>query len=92
MLKVVETKKYQKGLIKIRHKKTVLKELRKALEILVNQKPIPKSYKDHELQGKMKGIRELHLAHDDLLLYFIETELGELVLVDIGTHSRTLKI
>ena len=40
----------------------------------------------------MKGIRELHLAHDDLLLYFIETELGELVLVDIGTHSRTLKI
>ena len=50
-----------------------------------------KKYKDHELKGSMKGIRELHLGFDDLLLYFIRNEENELILVDMGTHSHTLK-
>ena len=92
MLDIVPTKKYLKNLKKLRHKKLVLQELKKVLIILVNQKPIPEKYKDHELKGKFTGIRELHLAYDDLLLYFISNEKNELILVDIGTHSRTLSI
>jgi addiction module RelE/StbE family toxin len=31
--------------------------------------PLPKKMKDHVLDGKLKGIRECHLAGDVLLLY-----------------------
>ena len=58
------------------------------LYIIINS--IKKS-KDHKLKGSMKGIRELHLGFDDLLLYFIRNEENELILVDMGTHSHTLK-
>jgi mRNA interferase YafQ len=92
MLDVVKTKKFTKSLKRIRHKKNVLIELDIVLDILQFEKNIPKKYRDHELQGKFVGIRELHLGFDDLLLYFIRNEHNELVLVDIGTHAHTLGI
>ena len=71
--------------------KKELQEFYKVLDFLINEKEIPKKYKDHELKGNMKGIKELHLGFNDLLLYFIRNEENELILVDIGTHSHTLK-
>lgn len=92
MLKVIESKKYAKNLKNLRHKKKVLAELREVIRILINQEPVPSKYKDHELKGKFNGVRELHLVYDDLLLYFVRNEQNQLVLFDIGTHSRTLGI
>lgn len=68
MLKLEQTKTFKKGLKRYHHKKTVLEELRTVVELLVNGKPIPVKYHDHELKGRYKGIRELHLKPDDLLL------------------------
>lgn len=92
MLNVVKSNKFNKSIKKYKSKKKVLEEFYKVLEILITQKDIPKKYKDHELKGNMKGIRELHLGFDNLLLYFIRNEENELILVDIGSHSKTLKI
>ena len=91
MLNVVRGNKFNKSIKKYKNKKKELQEFYKVLDFLINEKDIPKKYKDHELKGNMKGIRELHLGFDDLLLYFIRNEENELILVDIGTHSHTLK-
>lgn len=91
MLNVVRGNKFKKSIKKYKNKKKELLEFYKVLDFLINEKDIPKKYKDHELKGNMKGIRELHLGFDDLLLYFIRNEENELILVDIGTHSHTLK-
>ena len=65
----------------------MLDELKKIVELLVNDKPIPEKYCDHELKGNYKGIRELHLRPDDLLLYVKAT--GEkVVLMALGSHSE----
>ena len=74
MLKVVETKKYQKGLIKIRHKKTVLKELRKALEILVNQKKMETLSFKQELDDQNKSILSDFLIQKQNLIYIYPEE------------------
>ena len=92
MLEIRKKKQFVKSLKKYRNKKKILQEIDIVLDLLVFRKEIPKKYKDHELRGKLAGIRELHLGYDDLLLYFIIDEANELVLVDIGTHSHTLKI
>jgi len=92
MLEIYRTNKFLKSYKKIRHKKKILEELQSVIELLINQKPIPIKYKDHELKGKFSGVRELHLGYDDLLLYFIKNEQNQLVLFDIGTHAKTLGI
>lgn len=87
MLALEQTKIFKKCLKKYRHKKPILDELKKIVELLVNELPIPEKYCDHELKGNYKGIRELHLKPDDLLLYVKAT--GEkVVLMALGSHSE----
>ena len=88
MLKLIKTKKFTKNLKKLRHKNKILDELEIAINLLRTEEKLPKKYKDHELLGKFKGIRDLHLGYDDILLYFIRNAENELILVDIGTHSH----
>jgi mRNA interferase YafQ len=69
VLKLEQTKTFKKCLKKYRHRKEVLAELKKVVELLVNNKPMPTKYRNHELKGNHKGIQELHLKPDELLLY-----------------------
>jgi len=55
MLKLEQTKTFKKCLKRYRHKKTVLEELKKVVELLVSNKFIPPKYHDHELKGNHKG-------------------------------------
>ncbi len=92
MLEIKKTKRFEKSYKKVKHKKRIIEELKIVVQILIQQEQLPVKYRDHELKGKLVGIRELHLGFDDLLLYFIRNEHNELVLVDIGTHAHTLGI
>ncbi len=87
MLKLEQTKTFKRSLKKYRHKKTVLQELRTVVNFLVNDQPIPSRYQDHELKGNYKGILELHLKPDDLLLY-IKIHKKKVTLMAIGSHSE----
>lgn len=87
MLTLEQTKTFKKCLKKYRHKKTVLKELTKVVDLLVHEKPIPEKHHDHELKGNYKGIRELHVEPDDLLLY-IKIENEKIILMALGSHSE----
>ena len=61
--------------------------LEKVIELLAEQKPLPKEYHDHNLTGNYAGCRECHITPDWLLIYEVkETELI-LYLTRTGTHS-----
>ncbi|ABK89275.1 type II toxin-antitoxin system mRNA interferase toxin, RelE/StbE family [Francisella tularensis subsp. novicida] len=92
MLEISYSKRFKKNFKKYKNNKIIRKELAIVIDLLVTRKPIPSKYKDHELKGNKKGIRELHLAFDDLLLYIIIDDDNLLKLYDIGTHSTTLNI
>lgn len=62
---------------------TVLIEI---LYLLLNDKPLPQQYKDHDLIGNWKGFRECHIKPDLLLIYRKNDDL--LQLVRLGSHSE----
>lgn len=87
MLKLGQTKTFKKCLKRYRHNSVILEELAKLIELLVNNKILPAKYRDHELKGKYKGIRELHLKPDDLLLY-IKVQNEKITLMALGSHAE----
>jgi len=88
LLNIIQTNQFKRSLKKYKNNKKILVEFKTVLELLIEQKPIPTKYRDHELIGKYKGLRELHIRPDDLLIYFIIQEDKTITLVDIGNHSN----
>lgn len=48
-------------------------------------------WRDHALKGNMRGIREVHLDTDDLLLYRIHEDAHEIEFIDIVSHEELRK-
>lgn len=44
-------------------------------------------YRDHALKGEWAGFREIHVDGDWLLIYRVERDVLELVLVRTGSHD-----
>jgi len=91
MLRLIYHKQFIKALEKYRGNDKVLKELKHVVNLLVTEKPIPPKYKDHELKGKMKGIRNIHLRFDDVLIY-VKVDGESVTLLNIGTHNQVFKM
>jgi mRNA interferase YafQ len=87
MLKLLQTSTYKKQLKKYKHKHDVLKELKEVTRLLVEELPIPRKYNNHKLTGNYKGIMELHLKPDDLLMY-VKVDGASITLVAIGSHAE----
>ena len=86
-LTIEQSKAFKKSYRKYRYNKAVLKELFYVLDLLQHRKALPEKYRDHELKGNFKSVRECHIKPDELLLYFIIEE-RVLKLVDIGSHAK----
>ena len=56
---------------------------------LMNDEPLPFTYRDHALRNNLEGKRECHLRPDFLLIYWYEGD-DLLVLDRLGTHSDLL--
>lgn len=69
-----------------------LSKLEAAITILAQGEKLPDKYKDHELKGALKGIRECHIAPDWLLLYSKEDSNLILLLIRTGSHRDVLGI
>lgn len=54
---------------------------------LAEGKKLEAKYKDHELQGNLKGFRECHIQTNWLLIYRIIGKICVLYLLDTGTHA-----
>ncbi len=57
------------------------------IEKLRTDEPLEPKHRNHELKGNYKGIWELHIQPDWLLLYYKDEDVLVLTLVDTGTHS-----
>ena len=81
--------------LKSTYAKTIDADLRTALELLVNDEPLPKRYCDHPLGGDWKGSRDIHI-HPDLVLIYAKPldkakgnkDLMILRLERIGSHAQ----
>ena len=71
---------------------TMLPKLRSAIVCLQQRKPLPASFRDHALKGRLKGLRECHIDHDLLLVYQIIEKRLELLLLRLCDHDELRKI
>ena len=62
-----------------------MSKLRTILALLVNEQPIPLTYRDHSLKGAWAEYRDLHIEPDWLLIYRVQGQ--ELQLARTGSHS-----
>jgi mRNA interferase YafQ len=86
------TNRYAKDVKKLVQSGFDMHRLKEAVELLSTDVPLPEKYKDHELKGTMKGVRECHIGPDWLLLYTKDRGKLILVLVRTGSHRRVLGI
>ena len=73
-----------------RHAQDVDKLLRAILILLVQDRPLPDSCRDHALVGDWRGHKECHVKPDLLLIYRTE-EPGILRLARLGSHSELFR-
>lgn len=87
MLKISRTTKFKKDvkrIIKSGQKDT--EKLKKVITMLVNEKSLPKQYKNHLLKGNWSNYLECHIEPNWLLIYKISE--STLLLARTGSHSE----
>lgn len=88
MYELLSTKRFKKDLKNIIKSGYDISLLDKVVNILLQGKPLPEKYKDHNLTGNFVGHRECHITPDWLLIYFINDNTLTLTLTRTGTHSK----
>lgn len=87
MLEIVSSNRFKKDLKLAIRRGYKIELLEEVVNKLANRETLDEKYKDHELTGDLKGLRECHITPDWLLVYqIIEKELV-LYLSRTGTHS-----
>lgn len=85
MLTPVWTTRFRRDVKLAEKRRKSMDKLKVVLTLMIEERPIPPSYKDHPLKGDWKGFRDLHIESDWLLLYRIAG--NELQLARTGTHA-----
>ena len=85
MLGITWTSQFKKDFKVASKRNTSLNKLKRIIDTLQNENPLPPKNKDHKLKGNYRGFRECHIEPDWLLIY--KTTKSELILVRTGTHS-----
>ncbi len=65
--------------------------LKEVIILLAQNMELEEKYKDHKLTGNFKDLRECHIKPDLLLIYKINDDILELVLVQVGNHNSLFK-
>jgi mRNA interferase YafQ len=65
--------------------------LKEIVTLLAEGEQLEQKYKDHKLIGDFKDLRECHIKPDLLLIYKVNNDILELVLVQVGNHSSLFK-
>jgi len=89
MLTIVRLNQFKKDVKKIsRSGSKEMSKLRKVIIKLVNEEPLDKKYRNHQLSNNWKDHFECHIEPDWLLIYRIDEKNKELILVRTGSHSE----
>lgn len=79
--------------------RTIIAEIRSAIDILLEEHSLPEEFDDHELQRRMAGYHEFHIRdtpsgkhptdiNDVLVIYTIDEDELILIAIRAGSHSR----
>ena len=71
-----------------------ISELSDVLKLLQMEIPLPEKYKKHNLKGNFRGVIDIHIKPDLVLLYeiyIIEESVKVLSLIRIGNHATLFK-
>ena len=85
------TSQFKKDLKLAKRQNKDLSRLYEVIEILANGGLLDAYYRDHELTGKYKGVRECHVEPDWLLIYEIRNDVLVLMLYRLGSHTDLFK-
>jgi mRNA interferase YafQ len=92
MYRINTTSRFKRSLRKLRRsglfKPSVEVDLVDAIRTLAAGKNLPRSFRDHALEGTFIGLRECHIKGNLLFIYQKDTTAMLLDLVDIGSHSE----
>lgn len=61
------------------------------IDALANGVALEEKFRDHELTGNFKGVRECHIEPDWLLIYKAYNDILVLIVYRTGTHSELFK-
>ena len=89
MLKPAYTKQFHKDLKKVQKRGKEIEKLKQVIIQLVNEKPLERKFREHQLIGNYKGRRECHIEPDWLLIY--KTTKEEIIFERTGSHSDLFK-
>ena len=92
MLDIVQTSKFRKDYELLLKQGKDMSLLEEVIDLLIEEKQLPRKYKDHPLSGNWKGCRECHIQGDWILIYKIDNNVLTLTLSRSGSHSRILHI
>ncbi|MCB4978897.1 type II toxin-antitoxin system YafQ family toxin [Streptococcus mutans] len=90
MLKIKQTRQFKKSLKKVVKQGKDINKLFAIVELLCQKSELPLVLRDHELKGRWKGIRELHIESDWLLAYQVLDDELVLLLIDTRSHAQML--
>ena len=85
------TTQFKKDIKLAKKQKKNLDKLFGVIDKIAKGEKLDEKYKDHELSGNYKGVRECHIEPDWLLMYEIVDDILVLVLNRVGSHSDLFK-
>lgn len=88
MLELVKTPTFEKDVKKLDKKHYKFDKLKLVIDLLITSQTMPPKYKNHYLQGDLRGYQECHIDKDILLIYQIID--NDLILCRLGSHKDLL--
>lgn len=90
--KLILANSFKKDYKLIKRRKYDIDLIDEVVELLLSGKKIPEKYCDHQLKGKLKKFRELHIQPDWILVYIKNKTELILTLSRTGTHADLLRM
>jgi mRNA interferase YafQ len=87
MLNPIFTGSFKKDRKLMQKRNKDLNKLTEVMALIINEKPLLPSHKNHPLHGFYQGKWECHVEPDWLLIYRTETEKNKVVFYRTGSHS-----
>lgn len=87
MLQRIFTKQFSRDLKLVVRRGKSLEKITSVIDLLCAQTPLPPSFNDHPLKGKLAGCRDCHVEPDLVLIYRIVQDQLQLVCIRLGTHA-----
>jgi len=85
MLRPAPSARFRRDVIRVQKRGKDMGKLKRLVDLLVAEQPLPESYQAHPLKGAWKPHWDAHIEPDWLLIYLVKD--GVLFLARTGTHA-----